>query len=279
MVELKKQGVGFNSRIERAKQELANLDSQAGQQNSKLTRVNRDTAVAWEWVQNNQGEFEKQVFGPPIVECSVKDARYLDIIEASFNAADFTCFTVQTRSDFKKLQYQLHQEMGLSQITIRTMTGGLENFPPPVDKETCEQFGFDGWALDYITGPEPVLAMLCADGPHLNQTGVALKDTSDEQYRLLENSVVQSWIAGKSIYRITRRKEYGAGAVSTQVRDVKKAQIWTDQPVDMSVKRELQDNIRGWEEEVRNISGMLGNKNAQVAQLRTQRDELKKEEV
>ena len=279
MAELREKGLEFNNRIERARQELANLDSQAGQQNHKLTGTSRDSAKAWEWVQKNQDKFEQRVFGPPIVECSVKDVRYVDMIESSFNSNDFICFTVQTRGDFKKLQRQLHHEMGLSQITIRTMTGGLQNFPPPISEEECKRYGFDGFALDFMSGPEPVLAMLCSEGPRLNQTAVALKDTSDEQYRLLEDSVMQSWITRKSIYRINRRREYGAGAVSTQVRDVKKALVWTDQPVNMSAKQALQDDIQGWHEEVKTIQDVIGKKKEQVAQLKTEKAEIAAAEV
>lgn len=279
MSDLNKQGVDKNTRIEQARRDLANLESQAGQQNNKLAQVARDSARAWSWIQEHQDEFEKQVYGPPIVECSVKDPRFVDLVEGVFTKTDLICFTVQTRSDFKKLHSQLHQRMGFVEINIRTMTGGLDNFRPPINEEERKRYGFDGWALDYMIGPEPVLAMLCAEGPRLHQAAVALQDTTDQQYKMLQDSPIQSWITSKSHYRISRRREYGPGAVSTQVRDLKPAQIWTSQPVDLTAKRELQENIEGWGEEVKSIAGSIENMKAQIKQMRDEKAGLEREQV
>lgn len=279
MSDLNKMGVDKNARIQQARRDLANLESQAGQQNNKLAQVARDSARAWSWIQEHQDEFEKQVYGPPIVECSVKDPRFVDLVEGVFTKTDLMCFTVQTRSDFKKLHSQLHQHMGLVEINIRTMTGGLDNFRPPISEEERKRYGFDGWALDYMIGPEPVLAMLCAEGPRLHQAAVALQDTTDQQYKMLQGSPIQSWITSKSHYRINRRREYGPGAVSTQVRDLKPAQIWTSQPVDLTAKRELQENIEGWGEEVKSIAGSIENIKAQIKQMRDEKEGLEREQV
>lgn len=248
--DLDRQGVERKRRIVQAEKDLESLESQAGQQNNKLWKMSRDTAKAWDWIQAHQNEFEKQVYGPPIVECSVKDLKYVSLVENSFGLNDFTTFTVQTRADFKKLHHQLHQQMGLLQITIRTMTGNLGNFNAPVSKEELCRYGLDGWVLDYITGPEPVLAMLCSEGPRLHQTAVALNNITSEQYDVLANSPISTWVTSKSVYRVSRRREYGPSAVSTSVRDVKPARMWTSQPVDMGVKRELQRNIAEWNEEL-----------------------------
>ena len=279
MGDLARQGRDKNIRIDNAKRELSNLESQVGQQNNKLEKTARESAIAWKWIQAHQDEFNKPVYGPPIVECSVKDPRYVDLIEGTFSNTDFTCFTVQSREDFNKLHFQLYNRMRLSQINIRTMTGGLSNFRPPISDEETQRYGFDGWALDFINGPEPVLAMLCAEGPRLHQTAVSLRDTTSQQYDMLQDSPVASWITSKSHYKISRRREYGPGATSTQVRDVRPARIWTDQPVDLTAKRELQENIEGWTEEIDAIQGQIENSNNEVKLLRSKRDELVQERV
>ena len=279
MSEMEREGRDRNIRINQAERDLENLESQAGQQNRKLGQASRDSAAAWQWIQAHQDEFEKHVYGPPIVECSIKDPRYVDLIESIMGKADFICFTVQTRSDFQKLHDQLHQRMRLKQINIRTMTGGLDKFGPPMSEEETRQSGFDGWALDYLIGPEPVLAMLCSDGPRLNQTGVSLRDTTPEQYEMLQKSPISSWVSSRSIYRINRRREYGPGATSTQVRDTKKAKVWTSQPVDLTAKRELQENIDGWKEEVHAIEVKIDRTRAQVSQLKEEKAEIDREQV
>lgn len=247
--ELRQRGVDKNYRIHQAENDLAQLDSQAGKQMSKLQALSRDSYKLWTWVQQNQDQFEKPVFGPPIVECTIKDPKYVDHIESLFQVASMTAFTVQTKGDLRKLSDQAHDCMHLTEINIRTMLVGLDPFHPPVNAEQMKRFGFEGWALNYINGPEPVLASLCSE-VHIHEAGIAFRDTTPQQFELLQNSPIQSWVTSKSTYRITRRREYGPGATSTLVKDIRRASVWTDQPVDLTAKRELQENIQGWTEEV-----------------------------
>lgn len=250
--ELKRRGIDKNHRIKQAEDDLAQLDSQAGKQKSKLQNLSLHTYKLWEWVQQNQNHFEKPVFGPPVVECTIKDPKYVDHIESLFQKSTMISFTVQTSGDFKKLSDQAHDRMGLREINIRDMQVGLEPFRPPVSAEQMKQYGFEGWALDYLDGPEPVLAMLCGE-LHIHEAGVALRDTTPQQFGLLQNSPIQSWVTSKSTYRITRRRDYGPGATSTLVKNIRRGVVWTDQPVDLTAKRELQENIQGWTEEVASL--------------------------
>jgi hypothetical protein len=104
--------------------------------------------------------------------------------------------------------------------------------------------GLDGYALDFIEGPDPVLAMLCSE-KRVHLTGVALRDISDEQYqRLSEGEKINSFACGSSMYRITRRKEYGPGATSTMSRTIRPGQFWKDEPLDTSAKTELEQRLR-----------------------------------
>ena len=250
--ELRRRGLDKNERIQQAENELAQLDSQAGKQKSKLQALSLHTYRLWEWLQQNQDQFEKPVFGPPIVECSIKDPKYVDHVESLFQKNTMISFTVQTKGDFKKLSDQAHDRMRLTEVNIKTMHVGLDPFRPPVSVEQMKQYGFEGWALDYIDGPEIVLGMLCAE-LHIHEAGVAMRDTTPQQFGFLQNSPIQSWVTSKSTYRITRRREYGPSAMSTLVKNIRRATIWTDQPVDLTAKRELQENIQGWTEEVASL--------------------------
>ncbi|KAM0800108.1 structural maintenance of chromosomes 5 smc5 [Usnea florida] len=254
--ELRRRGLDKNYRIQQAQTDLAQLDSQAGRQISKLKEVSREASRLWAWVQQNQDLFEKPVFGPPIVECSIKDPKYVDLVESLFQESSMTAFTVQTKGDFKKLSDQAHDRMQLSAVNIRTQLVGLDAFRPPVSADQMTRFGFEGWALDFMNGPEPVLAMLCGE-LHIHEAGIALRDITSQQFELLQDSPIQSWVASKSTYRISRRREYGPSATSTLVKDIRRASIWTDRPVNLTAKREMQENIQGWSEEVESIQAEI----------------------
>ena len=236
-------------RIQQAERELDSLDSQAGKQNVKLQGASRDTAKLWEWVQNHQDHFEHPVHGPPVVTCSMKDQKYTDQIESLFQRSTMLTFTTHSNEDLKKLGDVAEKQLHVADVYFSAMVGTMANFKPPVDDSEKKRLGLEGWAIDHLNGPEPVLAMLCAN-MHLHQTGVTLADTSSRQFEMLQNSPIGSWVTSRSHYRITRRREYGPGATSTLVKPIRPGNVWTDQPVDLTAKRELQEGIDGWKREI-----------------------------
>ena len=261
--ELKERRAGKRQRIEQAQREIEHMASQAGKQENLLRNVSSETFRMWKWVQEHKSDFERDVFGPPIVECSVKDMRYVNLIESLLQKNQLLSFTVQTKNDFRTLS-NMGAKLGLSEINIKTMNAGLDQFPSPTSPEEMQRYGFDSWALSHLEGPDPVLAMLCADA-RLNETGVSLKDTSDVQFNMIQQSSISSWVTSKCSYRITRRREYGDGATSTRTMEVKPARVWTNQPVDVTIGRGVQEQISGWEEEIRAIE-------AEVPTIKTEMD-------
>ncbi|MCJ1284802.1 Structural maintenance of chromosomes protein 5 [Xylographa opegraphella] len=274
--DLDRQGVERNQRIERGRKDLENLESQAGRQYEKLVTENADTAKAWDWIQEHQGEFEKHVYGPPMLECSVKDPKYMDLVEATLGGTDFTAFTVQTSNDMSKLHQQLYNVLKLGRITIRTVLGTLENFPPPVSREQLRHYGLEGWVLDHVTGPDAILAMLC-ESSNLHRTGIAIQDTTPQQFEVLQNSPIPRWVTRKNFYRINRRREYGASAFSTSVSEVRPARVWTDQPVDTTAKRDLQMKVDDWTEETRSIRAQIEEIGRQLSGLKNKVADLEDE--
>ncbi|KAK3693986.1 SMC5-like protein [Podospora appendiculata] len=252
------QGSEKHGKLKKLSQELENLNSQQGQLLNHLKRINSDVAKGWDWLQNNQDVFEKQVFGPPMLSCSVKDNRYSDLVQCLLAPNDFLCFTAQTKDDHKKLSEQFYQTMGLS-VTIRSCFTAYSSFQPPLPRADLGRLGLDGYVTDYLEGPEPVLAMLCAE-KRLHASAIALQDISEDAFeRIKESEKISHFAAGKQLYRITRRREYGPGAVSTRVTQFQKGQFWSDQPVDMAEKTELR----------RKLDELQG----EITELRTQMDE------
>ena len=202
----------------------------------------------------------------------------MDLVEALFQRTLFLSFTVQTKNDFKKLSDIAHEHLGLSEVNIKTMPVGLDHFRTSFGKEDMKRFGFDGWALDYINAPEPVLAMLCSE-IRIYETGISMYDTNPEQFQMLQDSTISSWVTRKSNYRMTRRREYGPGAVSTQVRNVRPASIWTDQPVDLTAKGEAQDIIRDLRKEIRGLEVETMNIQNRIDEYTTLKERNQSEEV
>ncbi|KAL2820050.1 P-loop containing nucleoside triphosphate hydrolase protein [Aspergillus granulosus] len=255
-----------SDRLKQAEQQLRGLDSQAGRQERKLHEVSQDSYKAYRWLQENQDKFEKEVFGPAIVTCSIKDPRYADHVESLLQKTDFTAFTVQTRNDFRTLQRNLNGEQRLHDIAIRTSTSSLDSLRPPIPESQLRNLGFQGWAKDFLQGPEPVLAVLCSEN-RLHQTPISLEDISDETYTTMENGPISSWVSGKQAYQVVRRREYGPGATSTRVRQVRPAKVWTSQPVDVSAKGALERTIHALRDEKGVVEGKIEAERAKLTRL------------
>ncbi|PGG97940.1 hypothetical protein AJ80_09616 [Polytolypa hystricis UAMH7299] len=262
------------SQLAAVQAQLRNLDSQSGRQEAKLERASPDSSKAWKWIKEHRGEFEQEVFGPPLVVCSVKDPKYADALESLLQKSDLTAFTTQTRNDFRRLQRVLFGEMKLHDITLKTCSAPLSNFRAPLNDGELRSLGFDTWAKDLISGPEPVLAMLCSENG-FHRTPLVLRDISEEQYNRLLQTEVSVCVSGTKSYRINRRREYGPGATSVAVRSVRSAQFWTSQPVDAAAKANIESRITAYKNELDELQQQVKEQNAAIHRLRSEHDDAK----
>lgn len=274
MADLKERGKIKQQERRTIQHELENLNSQEGQRFLQLRKTEPEVATAWEWLQQNGDKFEKQVFGPPMLTCSIKDKRYSNHVQSLMQKDDFLCFTTQTRNDHKLLTDQFFTTMKIA-VTVRTVTADLSSFRSPVSQENLGAMGLDGCVLDFVEGPEPVLAMLCSE-KKLHLTGVALEDISEEQYqRINDDEVINSFATGNTMYRITRRREYGPGATSTMSRAIRPGTYWTDEPLDLAAKNELEQRLQQCETDFAEMRQRNDEFKAKAAALKERIDEVK----
>jgi structural maintenance of chromosomes protein 5 len=260
--------------LKKKQQERNQLDTQSGARESKLRSASTDAYSAWQWVQQNQSKFQDEVCGPPLVTCSIPDQRFAAAVEARLNFNDVTAITCKSPQDAKMLQAQVFGEMKLHNLSVRTAPKSLSWFKKPV--ENPQQYGLDGWLLDYIKGPELVLSMLC-DSARLHQTGVTLNKDSDAHFQVLQESPITSWVAGGQFYSIMRRKEYSA--LSTSVRLIQKAKWFETQGVDTGEKSALEATIKEKELEQKGLSEGISGLELQAKELQTEIDALRVELV
>ncbi|TVY55733.1 Structural maintenance of chromosomes protein 5 [Lachnellula cervina] len=245
--ELLQRGRLLKANIQDAKNELAAFDTQEGQQSVRLKNASEETAAAWQWVQENRDKFEEEVYGPPLISCSIKEPKYADAIESIFSKGDFLTITAQTEADFQILNEKLYGEKKYAVFPIKRSDGSGLNEHPILTAEELRRLGFDGWASDFVDGPPAVLSML---GSKLTKTAIRHREIGDRELDLItEAGKLNHFVAGSHSYGITRRAEFGPNAVSTRTGTVYPANYWTDQPVDTSGKLEIQSRIDSTEAE------------------------------
>lgn len=243
-------GQSLNQRISVAKSNLEKLRSKSGQQASKLKGASADTAKAWDWIQANKNAFAGKVFGPAILECSVKDSKYANIVESALSQADMLCFTMTHKDDFNLLQGKLFDDMRLSDINLRLLETPLSHWKSPYPAEDLPKFGLSAYILDLLEGPEEILSMLC-DNRNIHQFGVAQRDLSNEQFDALMHGRISQWATPSETYVVSRRQEYGEAGTSTRTSRIRPARYFTSQPVDTHAEQELKDAIAELSEEMR----------------------------
>ncbi|KAJ8128889.1 hypothetical protein O1611_g4743 [Lasiodiplodia mahajangana] len=270
-------------------QEFEALNSQQGMKLAQLKNVHAEAARGWEWLQENQDQFQKEVFGPPMLTCSITDKRYSDQVQSLLSQDDFICFICQTPSDHKKLSNQFYGQMGIA-VPIRTCGSDFASFRPAIPRDRLREFGLDAYAIDYLEGPEPVLAMFCAERK-LHTSGVARGDISNAQYeQIMAAERIPQWAAGKQIYRVARRREYGPSATSTSTRSIMQGRFWTDQPVDERERADIENRMEevrqklttlreegvDIREKKRGLSNREDEVRQQIDELKQQKNELQK---
>lgn len=274
LANLNRQGNAVRKEIGDKERELGLLDSQQGKNITKLKRISAETAKAWEWIEANRDQFERDVYGPPLIECSVKDPRYVDAVESLLQRNDFLTITAQTSADFKKLGDQLYGNMRLADITLKTMTKDLAQVRhSPLPSQQLQGMGLDGWAIDYLDGPQPVLAMLCGS-VRLDRTAVGLRDMSEDQYNALLASPVATFVAGRHHYNVQRRREYGDAATSTTTKTVRQARNWTDQPLDTGIRRDVEEKIESLRQQFQTMKDEVVPLKEKMAELRIEKSTL-----
>lgn len=272
-------------RIEVTTRTLEGLRTKAGQQASKLRGLSQDTAAAWDWIQNNRDRFAGKVFGPALLECTLKEQRYAKPVEAAMNKDELLAITVTDPRDFNMLQEELldGKTMRLNDFRLRVSSRPLASWRPQVPPDQLRNLGLDGYVLDLIEGPEEILSMLC-DGRNIHTTAVCFRDMTNEQYEAVSRSPINSWVTATESYQIIRRKEYGDQGTSTRTIRLRDPRFFTSQPVDVqqeerlkNEKLELQDQMQELKEQLDGHKADQSRYDTQITEIKAQRQEMENE--
>ncbi|KAL9051613.1 MAG: hypothetical protein Q9162_005919 [Coniocarpon cinnabarinum] len=253
------------AQIRQTENDLKNLSSRSGQQRHQLRTMSQHTFQAWEWIQENRDKLKGDVYGPALVACTVKDQRYAPMIESLMQKWDFLRITCTNQEDYRFLADFLAKERQLSDYALYRLRDDSGRSRPPLNEREARDIGLEGWAIDFLDGPEPVLKML--GEARLDTTGIMWRDVDDQQFQALESSGLSNLVTSKSSYRVTRRSDYGEGAKSTRVMPVPShAKHWSTQCVDVSIEDELKQRLAELKDKV---AGLEGQQNESRSELET----------
>ena len=257
--------------------QLKAFDTQAGQRETVLHSLSRDTALAWRWIQANRTLFEKPIFGPPAVECTIPNKDMVKAVESVLQDSDCRVIIAQTHRDYKLLQNELVKKQRLHQVSLRLrLEDDLDRYARPYSEEQLQQFGLDSYLLDHIEGPRIVLALLCAE-KNLHRSAMAKRHLTSEQHNSLLRSNIAAYYAAGQVHTFRRRPELGPDVNMSMSNVAKQPKVWTDRPLDLGRKANLQRELAEARGELQEAEAGMQTCNQELRQSRDKARELRRE--
>ncbi|KAJ1642470.1 Structural maintenance of chromosomes protein 5 [Coemansia erecta] len=204
---LSRSGTRINADIGSRTAQMRDLDDVVVQRREALRRFNEDTFKALEWLEANRSMFSQHVFAPVCLEASVRDSRFAAIIESVVGMSTLRTFVVQCDEDYHKFARNVIDTMKL-RVDVVSLRKTLDDFHPPLPQSRLSSLGFDGYALDFIDAPRPVLAAMC-DRDRIHETPVALGSVDNQAIE--SQNLFKEYVADGTKYSITRGR-YGSRA-------------------------------------------------------------------
>ncbi|KAG0644622.1 hypothetical protein HOY80DRAFT_1110333 [Tuber brumale] len=241
----------ITGQISRNNKDLQDLNSVIGVRERMLERMSRDTHRVWQWIKTHQDEFNQEILGPPVLTCNVTDPRYADVVESQLGKNDKLALVAQNKTDYRKLLDVCFgsgpESLKLRDVTIRE-NSNVPIPPLPMASEEARGLGFDGFTIDFIDGPSPVISMLCQEC-RIHTTPISFREFTAAQNKNMESTRINRWITGRNIYTLRRRYNQ----VMTNVTSIRSAQAFAAQQVDTQAEQEIRRSIGEMESDLQDV--------------------------
>lgn len=255
----------------------------------ELLRKNNksDTIEAFRWLQKNRNAFQDKVFGPTLFSINIKDARYTPYVESIMMPNDYTTFTCLNREDyltFTRLLIDTPEAVGRRlRLNVVEYSGTpnptLDSQRRPASLESIKAMGFDGYLIDFISGPAPVLNSLC-HSVNIHQIPVALTEVNKSVLQSLESALqngqpgIRRFITGDTSVVLTRSK-YGNNSVVSSHTRLNLRTNWFKETIDAAEVSHLRHSLE--ESEQKRVSLLNSIKEAEQRR-RAQQQSLESEQ-
>ncbi|CAG8565994.1 6635_t:CDS:2 [Paraglomus occultum] len=244
---------------------------------SKLVRErDPDMYTAAQWVQQNKAQFKCPVFLPVYMEIIIKEDRHIDLVEAVAGEELLKTFTCQTVEDYNLFMREVidAQNLRVNVVWCGSQTLGEYRSLRPVQE--LRRYGVEGYLLDQVEGPEPVLTVLCAQADFHAVAYVP----EEIDHQLIVESVRSfgsfTYICGDTIYNV-RFSTYGQRLPLVTTCRWNRAVFLTDLE-DIQKTREIWTKLRSFRERIEHLSQILENLMAETTVLSADRAALQTQE-
>ncbi|ORX96250.1 P-loop containing nucleoside triphosphate hydrolase protein [Basidiobolus meristosporus CBS 931.73] len=265
------EGREINNQLNQLQQKLVDLEDIRNRRLDNLRLIDKDTYQATIWLRENRHRFEHHVFDPIALEINVKDMRYLNAIESAIGLSTFKNFVCQSKKDYDLFSQCVVDGLKLRVNTVMFGHLKLSNFNPPVPVSEAKRFGFSGYLLDFIDGPEPVLTALCTLSA-LHEIPVSLEEVNNDS---VEGSrLFRSYIAGRNRY-VIKYSQYGQKLPSVQSTGLRRGRLLSTS-VSAEQRQQIENDINRFRNTLRENEAKVKELSTKYKQIRDRDQDLRK---
>ncbi|KAI0243709.1 Structural maintenance of chromosomes protein 5 [Massospora cicadina] len=214
-------GTQLNQQLSALNQRIRHQDNVDQQRQNALAKVDPATGEAMAWLDENRALFREHVFRPLILEVSVKDSRYADAVENSFNSRIVKAFLCQNKDDYDVFTGELIDKRRLRINVIMPPVRDLSSFRAPMPLDKLKGFGFHDYVINLVEAPLPVLVALC-DQCHFHAVPVSLGPVRNGDVEASRK--FGQYVAAGVLYRVLY-SDYGARKSTVQTRQLRPARL------------------------------------------------------
>lgn len=256
----------------------------------------KDYAVGFaiDWVLKHRDEFEGEICLPPAVEVQMLESRYGPLVESCLSRGQLLTFIATTPRDYKTLN-RINDERNFVEIgygdrksqqrvrinTYQITPRDLEelNAPRVTDFDNLTKAGFQGWAIDFIEAPNPVLAF--CKTCKLAETAVSLDTANIDEASKHGVTKFISKEGGMMVKTDISFSKYGNKAAQQTTNTIRAGLFWGEN-VDRAAIKRAEDEIAKLMTEQRKreekIHALASEKKSRVGKREAVKNDLKEVE-
>lgn len=241
----------LDRKTDQTRRRLQEIDNVKNARLQMLQRADIDTYKAVMWLREHSGLFQEKVHEPVMLELSVRDQKMASAVEGCINFAGQKTFVCQTEEDYNLFGRKVADQMKLRvNFVHREYARALDEFRRPATAQELEKYGFDGFVIDLVEGPDAVLRYLCTDF-HLESVPFARDERGAEAGAVEESGKFQRYITGQNLHTLSR-SQYGSRATQTLTRKLRQPRTFI-QSIDQSLRHNLDSEINKINERKREL--------------------------
>ncbi|KAI5951148.1 SMC5 [Candida jiufengensis] len=278
MSDLKSDLGELDHKVKRLEHSLHGTDKlellQSSARNGRPYRLRDDSYRTHQKLRTSE-QFDGHYFEAPVISCNVKDKSMAPAIEKVIDNNTLFAITV-TNGDDSKMMNKFAKSININFPTREQKNTVL----PRSDKgkDVLQNYGFEGYLSDYITGPNEVLCMLY-NNTKLHQIPISRKPLSTDQINRIKSPPdgrihFKKFIAGDTLFSV-KQSNYGSRQISLVTEHVGRAQFFTVSGISEEEKLRLSNKINEYKSTMESKREEYQGHKSEANKLLNSRQELK----